>query len=307
MKRDERRSAAPAPDGRLDAVRRSVLRWYRKHGRDLPWRRTRDPYAVLVSEIMLQQTQVDRVEPRYRRFLRRFPTFRALARAALADVLREWSGLGYNGRAKRLWECARTIVREHAGRMPSEIEALVRLPGIGPYTAGAIAAFAFDARAAAVDVNVARVFARTVDGADRIAPARAWQLAAAALPRGPSAEWTHALMDVGSAFCRATPRCGACPARGACRYVERGVRPAARRRRTKAAEPYAQSRRYYRGRVVEALTRAPRLSFARLGEQVKAGFEKSDLPWLDELLEGLRRDGLVSIDRRRKTARLPDA
>lgn len=292
---------------RIAALRGAILRWYRAHGRDLPWRRTTDPYAVLVSEVMLQQTQVDRVEPRFRRFLRRFPTFRRLAGATLAEVLREWSGLGYNGRAKRLWECARAVVGDHRGRLPRDDETLVTLPGIGRYSAGAIAAFAFGARAACVDVNVGRVLARSVDGSDGIRPERAWELAEAALPRGPSAAWTHALMDVGSTFCRATPRCEGCPARRSCRYVALGPRPAKRRSAPKSGSADSKSRRHYRGRVVEALTRAPRLSFARLGEQVKEGFEKSDLPWLHDLLGGLSRDGLVAIDRRRGIARLPES
>lgn len=253
---------------------------------------------------MLQQTQVDRVEPRYRAFLRRFPTFRKLADAPLADVLREWSGLGYNGRAKRLWECARAVVGEHRGRMPSDVKTLMRMPGIGAYTAGAVATFAFDGRAACVDVNVGRVLTRSIDGDDRVTPARAWMLADAALPRGPAAAWTHALMDVGSTFCRATPRCDSCPVRKVCRFVAIG---ASRSPRRKASRPelFSKSRRFYRGLIVKSLTRAPHMSFMRLGEQVKEGFEKSDLPWLHELVEGLQRDGLVAVDRRRRTVSLP--
>jgi A/G-specific adenine glycosylase len=298
------RSPAKVDAGRVAAIRRAILHWYRAHGRDLPWRTTTDPYAILVSEVMLQQTQVDRVEPRFRAFLRRFPTFRMLADATLGDVLREWSGLGYNGRAKRLWECARTVVRDHRGRLPRDTDTLKRMPGIGAYTAGAVAAFAFEARAACVDVNVGRVLTRSIDGVDRVTSARAWQLAEAALPRGPSAAWTHALMDVGSKFCRATPHCAECPVRKSCRFIaigaQRSLRPSATRK-----ERFSKSRRYFRGLVVKTLTRTPSLNCLKLGEQVKAGFEKSDLPWLNELLDGLQRDGLVVIDRRHKTVRLP--
>src|SRR5205807_5872195 len=134
-----------------------VLSWYRRHGRDLPWRRTRAAYRVLVSEVMLQQTQVERVIPKYRAFLKRFPSLSSLARAPLADVLRAWSGLGYNGRARRLWMCARTVVAEHGGRLPRDVAVLKTLPGIGRYTAGALASFAFGASAPAVDTNVRRV------------------------------------------------------------------------------------------------------------------------------------------------------
>ena len=289
---------------RVARIRRAILHWYGVHGRDLPWRRTTDPYAVLVSEVMLQQTQVDRVVARYCAFLRRFPTLRKLADAPLADVLREWSGLGYNGRAKRLWECARAVVGEHRGRMPNDVVTLKRMPGIGAYTAGAIAAFAFDARTACVDVNVGRVLTRSIDGKDLVTSARAWDLAEAALPRGPAATWTHALMDVGSTFCRATPRCDGCPVRKVCRFVALGAQRSPRRKPSRG-ERFSKSRRYYRGLVVKSLTRAAHVSFMRLGEQVKEGFEKSDLPWLDELVEGLQRDGLVAVDRRRRTISLP--
>ena len=298
------RSPAKIDPGPVADIRRAILHWYRAHGRDLPWRRTTDPYAILVSEVMLQQTQVDRVEPRYRAFLRRYPTFRRLAAAPLGDVLREWSGLGYNGRAKRIWECARSVVDHHRGRMPRDTDTLKRMPGIGAYTAGAVATFAFAARAACVDVNVSRVLSRSIDGVDRATPARAWELAEAALPRGPSAEWTHALMDVGSTYCRATPRCAECPVRKSCRFVAVGAQRSPRVSASRK-ERFSKSRRYYRGLVVKALTRTPSLSCLKLGEQVKAGFEKSDAPWLNELLEGLQRDGLVAIDRRHKTVRLP--
>jgi len=253
---------------------------------------------------MLQQTQVDRVEPRYRAFLRRFPTFRKLAAAPLADVLREWSGLGYNGRAKRLWECARAVVDDHRGRMPSDIESLKNMPGIGAYTAGAIATFAFEGRAACVDVNVGRVLTRSIDGIDTVDAARSWALAEAALPRGPAAAWTHALMDVGSTFCRTAPDCDDCPVRKACRFVAAGS-PRTLRRKASRSERLSKSRRYYRGLIVKALTRAPHVSFMQLGEQVKDGFEKSDLPWLHELVDGLQRDGLVAVDRGHRSVSLP--
>ena len=162
---------------RTAALRRAIRRWYRTNARDLPWRRTSDPYRILVSEIMLQQTQVDRVVPKYRAFLARFPTLRALARAPLADVLRAWSGLGYNARAKRLWECAKVIVATHAARVPSDIETLRALPGIGPYTASAVASFAFDAREAVVDVNVRRVLSRSLLGRGTCDDPAAWSLA----------------------------------------------------------------------------------------------------------------------------------
>lgn len=290
---------------RLAEFRRKVLRWYRGHGRDLPWRRTRDPYAILVSEVMLQQTQVERVTAKYKAFLSRFPTLRALANAPLGDVLRAWSGLGYNRRARRLWECARTVTREGHGRIPSGLGALRALPGIGRYTASAVSCFAFYTRAAIVETNVRRVLSRALDGVDDAGERRAWELAEIALPRRAAHLWNQALMDVGALFCRPRPKCESCPAASICRArrsMRVGERPEFVPREGGA---FVDSRRYYRGRAVAALTRAPSLSFVALGEQVKAGFHETDLPWLLALLAELRRDGLLEIDRRRKRARLP--
>jgi A/G-specific adenine glycosylase len=287
----------------LAPLRRSILRWYRRAARDLPWRRTKDPYAILVSEVMLQQTQVVRVIPKYRSFLKRFPTLASLARAPLADVLREWSGLGYNGRARRLWECARSAVAQHGGKLPRDAATLASLPGIGRYTAGAIASFAFGARAAAVDTNVRRVLGRAIDGVDDVGDRRAWELAELALPNGAAGEWNQAVMDVGALFCRPIPKCAACPARGVCRGRSL-ARP--ERARTRPVQPrFDGSRRFFRGRIVAALAIAPALSLLELGEQVKDGFGKTDLPWLEDLLTSLQRDGLVAVDRARRNVRLP--
>ena len=295
----------------LDEFRRAVVRWYRRSGRDLPWRRTSDPYAILVSEVMLQQTQVDRVIPKYRAFLRRFPTLRALARAPLADVLRLWSGLGYNGRARRLWDCAREVVANHGGRLPKDCSALMKLPGIGRYTAGAVTAFAYGIRSAAVDTNVRRVLSRAIDGVDSTDERRAWELAELVLPRSAAGEWNQALMDVGALYCRPAPKCDACPARSVCRGRAAALagRAKARDGRAKPRPPqperFVGSRRFYRGRIVNALALVPSLTLLRLGEQVKNGFGESDLPWLEDVLGGLVRDGLVVVDRQRKKARLP--
>jgi A/G-specific adenine glycosylase len=289
---------------RLVAVRRALHRWYRTNARDLPWRRTSDPYRILVSEIMLQQTQVDRVVPKYRAFVSRFPTLRALAAASLSDVLRMWSGLGYYARAKRLWECARIIVADHGSRVPSDIEVLRALPGIGRYTAGAVASFAFGAREAMVDVNVRRVLSRSLLGRQRIDDATAWSLAAAALPRGDAGAWSQALMDVGARFCRPAPDCAACPARRACAFGVRQKAPAAERK-PKSSEKFVGSRRYYRGRVVRALAGARSLRILALGEQVKDGFATTDLPWLRALLADLEREGLIALNAQHDRAALP--
>jgi len=204
------------------AFRRRLLGWYALHRRALPWRGTRDPYEVLVSEFMLQQTQVTRVMGHYPRFLRRYPTLEDLA-AAPPDAVRDsWSGLGYYARARDLHAAARRVVREHDGVFPADPVALRRLPGIGRYTAGAVASIAFGADAAAVDTNIARVLARVfrVRGA-RGSAARArrlWRLAERVLPRGRAGDWNQALMDLGATICVARrPRCVACPVASVCR------------------------------------------------------------------------------------------
>lgn len=288
----------------LPAFRRAITRWYRSDARDLPWRHACSAYAILVSEIMLQQTQVDRVIPKYKAFLRRFPTLRSVARATLADVLRAWSGLGYNGRARRLWQCARAVVEEQGGRLPRDVGSLMRLPGIGRYTACAIASFAFGERTPAVDVNVRRVLGRAIDGAEIVTDARAWELAELALPpRGPSSSWSQALMDVGALFCRPAPKCAACPVRHVCRT--RATGPVVHARTSPKQTHFEGSRRFYRGRIVRALAGAPSLSFLDIGEKVKERFGESDLPWLEDLLAELARDGLVALDSKQRRAHLP--
>jgi A/G-specific adenine glycosylase len=185
-----------------------VLAWGVPRLRDLPWRRTRDPWAVLVSEVMLQQTQVPRVIPRWQSFLARFPTTAACAAAPLADVLREWQGLGYPRRARNLHATAQEV--ERRGGFPRELDGLLALPGVGTYTARAVLAFAFELDAAVVDTNIARVYARV--GGERLTPGRVQAAADAAYPRGEAWVWNQCLMDLGAALCRSTaPRCDECP------------------------------------------------------------------------------------------------
>jgi len=204
------------------AFRRRLLAWYDRHRRALPWRGTRDPYAILVSEFMLQQTQVARVMGHYPRFLERYPTLEDLA-AAPADAVREtWSGLGYYARARNLHAAVRHVVDEHAGVFPAEPDALRRLPGIGRYTAGAVASIAFGANVAAVDTNVARVLSRVFRVRGRrgsaVRAGRLWKLAERVLPRGRAGDWNQALMDLGATICVArSPRCPACPVSTVCR------------------------------------------------------------------------------------------
>ncbi len=202
-------------------LRESILRWYLNHRRDLPWRKTRDPYAIWVSEVMLQQTRVETVVSYYEPFLRRFPNVRALARASGPGVLASWSGLGYYGRARNLHAAAQSVVREHAGRLPDDVASLRALPGIGEYTAGAIASVAFGRAAAAVDGNVIRVLAR-IDGLrgkrDSAKLWRAVRVRAEALAHGPRpGDWTQALMELGATVCLPRdPLCEGCPASRHC-------------------------------------------------------------------------------------------
>jgi len=291
----------------LTALRRAALVWFERQRRDFPWRKTADPYAILVSEIMLQQTQAARVTPKYRAFLRRFPTVRHLARAPLGDVLRAWSGLGYNARARRLWLCAQAIVSRHRGRVPHGTGELLELPGIGPYAAGAVASIAFGVKTAAVDTNARRVLSRAVAGRDALPAPALRAIAAQAAPRR-AGEWNQALMDIGALFCRSAPRCAACPLRGHCRFAKTDARllsTTAGNRRSKVASRFIGSRRFYRGRVVRALTAAPSLSLGALGPKVKGEFRETDVLWLAELLRDLARDGLIVFDERRGRVRLP--
>jgi A/G-specific adenine glycosylase len=210
--------------------RRRLLRWFRRYGRDLPWRRTRDPYRVTVAEFMLQQTQVARVEGYYRRFLERYPTVESLARSEPAMVREAWAGLGYYRRAANLHRLARTVVDQHDGVIPSEPEQLIALPGIGRYTAGAVASFAYERATPAIDTNVARVIRRAFH--PRLAPGRQeprlWETGAAIMPRrNGAAAWAfnQAIMELGALICTArVARCGECPVSEACATGRRTVR-----------------------------------------------------------------------------------
>ncbi|HEU5220056.1 MAG TPA: A/G-specific adenine glycosylase [Gemmatimonadales bacterium] len=229
--------------GRL--FRRRLISWFRRHGRNLPWRGTRDPYHVLVSEVMLQQTQVSRVEGYYGRFLAEFPDVKSLARASPARVREQWDGLGYYRRAANLHRLARKVVASFRGRIPDDVAALRALPGVGRYTAGAVASFAFERAEPAVDTNVARVLrrafhpraARNARGDQRL-----WDTAAALLPRAGRGAWSfnQAIMELGAMICTArVARCDVCPVAELCKTGKRrtdGPAPTAAARR-RSAQP----------------------------------------------------------------------
>lgn len=285
-----------------DDVRIGLRRWYRRHARDLPWRRNRDPYRVLVSEIMLQQTQVERVRIGYAAFLRSFPSLRSLARARRSDVVVAWGGMGYNNRAVRLHELARTVTRNYRGTVPSTVEDLLALPGIGRYTANAVMTFAFGARCPLVEVNIrrvlSRVFSRMRDTASLVEEEAAWKLAAEILPARATGDWHQALMDLGATVCSARqPRCGECPLASHCASRAR-MRPApqqtSREEKGKAGVP----NRIYRGRIISTLRTAPRLSGLRLTTIARAvvpGFTRKHHAWFCELVGGLEKDGLIRV------------
>lgn len=361
----ERRTAA---QGRL-------LAWYAAEGRShLPWRHTRDPYAVLVSEVMLQQTQVDRVLPKYREFLGRFPTLQALAAAPASEAIKAWAGLGYNMRAVRLHEIARQAVAEYGGALPSTLDGLLALKGIGRYTAGAVACFAFGLPVATVDTNIRRVLWRAFQGIEPAvwpsgekAVREALALAEWALPSDRAYDWQQALMDLGATVCAARrPACERCPLRDCCAaYAETArvtlfpsgealARLRDERHAVVAAEPapkpalalvaetregyavgtpageradpgrngqtargsgkigntarpakrttgrrFEETSRYFRGRIVAALRDLPAgesLPLTALGARIRDGYADADAAWLQGLVDGLARDGLVRVE-----------
>lgn len=217
----------------------SLLHWFRRFGRDLPWRRTRDPYKILVSEVMLQQTQVDRVKEFYPRFLKAFPTVRNLAEAPEVDVLEAWNGLGYYNRARNLRHTAQAICEEYEGKFPETVEALEALPGIGKYTAGAIVSFAFLRPAPIVDTNVKRVLERVFMQRKHSSQAkqkkRLWKLAEELITPGTVWEINQALMDFGASVCTAQkPHCSICIMRCFCIEFEQ-------RKNRQMEAPYPQS------------------------------------------------------------------
>lgn len=237
----------------------ALLDWFAERRRDLPWRRTRDPWAVLVSELMLQQTQVARVVPRYEAFLDRWPTPAACAAGSAGEVVTAWAGLGYNRRAVNLHRAARAIVEVHGGELPDDLDALLALPGVGPYTARAVLAFAFEHDVGVVDTNAARVLARRAGRT--LSRGEVQAEADGAVPPGEGWAWNQAMLDLGAAVCRPRPRCGDCPLSAGCRWFGAG-RPEPDPAVGSAGVAGGQSRfegsdRQGRGRLVDALRRGP--------------------------------------------------
>jgi A/G-specific adenine glycosylase len=278
-----------------------VLRWYRKNGRQLPWRNEENPYRILVSEVMLQQTQVSRVLTKYPRFLEQFPSLKRLANARTSDVIKAWEGMGYNNRALRLQKLAVTVLDEHQGRIPGNIQELEALPGIGRYTAHALACFSFGQQVAVVDTNIKRVLTRLRSLQSRNQEPKEediWELAESLLPRQRAHDWNQALMDLGATICTAArPKCDLCPVVDLCPSAHRVSQ---RKRATRTPEPGRDGipNRIYRGRTIQALrelkTPGGITRFA-LARRIKPDFTSIDRRWLESLIRGLQKDGLIHI------------
>lgn len=294
-------SADPIGVGRSAAL----LDWFDERQRDLPWRRTRDPWSVLVSELMLQQTQVARVLPKYQAFLERWPTPAACAAAPLGDVVTAWAGLGYNRRAVNLHRCAVAVVDHHDGVLPADLAGLLALPGIGPYTARAVLAFAHEAdHVGVLDTNAARVLARWAGRS--LGRAEAQAAADGAVPSGKGWAWNQAMLDLGATVCTArSPGCDRCPVIRWCSWQQAGCPdpdPAVGSAGVSGGQStFAGSDRQGRGRLVDALRRGP---VSRADLAVAMGWP-DDPERASRVAAGVVADGLAVTDRDGETLRLP--
>ena len=261
----------------LTPFQHKILSWYTKNKRDLPWRRTTNPYKILVSEVMSQQTHVGRVIPKYRAFLRKFPTSRALASASPGNVLLVWSGLGYNRRALYLQQACQRIATEHGGIFPQDTETLLTLPGIGPYTAAAICSFAFNQDVACIDTNIRRILIHELSLPETISLQDLKKIARHHIPKGKSREWHNALMDYGALYLTA------------------------KRTHIKSLSthpPFKDSRRYYRGQLLKSLTRGEHPTLVTL-----AARWNKDVSWIHQLMITMRNEGLITLSHH--TIKLP--
>jgi A/G-specific adenine glycosylase len=280
----------------------AVLDWYAENARDLAFRRTTDPWSVLVSEVIAQQTQAARAAEAWSRFITQFPTPAAVASASPATVIRAWRGLGYNRRAVALRGAAIAIVDDHGGRVPDTYDELVRLPGIGPYTARAVLAIAFNRPVAALDTNIRRVVGRAFVGAESVPPRAFQALADGFVPAGRAATWTHALMDIGAASCRARdPRCTTCPLATHCRYVAAGRPSAGPVSRSNAPNAFPKKSGWLRGRIIDRLRVARDARWVEFDNEIGAhSFEV-----VTDALGELAREGMLELSDTATRARLP--
>lgn len=262
------------------AFNRTLFAWHKGNYREMAWRDTHDPYRILISEIMLQQTQVDRVRTKYAEFVKRFPTVQALARSSLGDVLRVWSGLGYNRRARYLHECAQIVVDTYHGKFPNTYEELVRLPGIGRSTAGALLAFSFGEDTPMIDTNIRRILCRVFFKKKIPSDKELYAFATTLIPKGRGRAWNYAMLDLGATLCTARNHASACPMRALHGPVDDFVYK-------KPPQQFAHSDRYYRGKIMRALLSGTTTS-ATLGKMLQL-----DSARLRTLLDTLTKDGLI--------------
>jgi A/G-specific adenine glycosylase len=299
-RRDDCVAPLSPDDRRLDEIRAAILTWFESHGRDLPWRHTRDPYQVLVAELMLQQNRVARVIPYYTSFVERFPSFADLAVASRADVIRACGDLGRYRSAAALHETALRVTLE-LGELPSDLEALRTLPGIGRYTAGAVACFAFERDVVFLDTNMHRVLHRLLIGVEASTRAREAELRLVAervLPAGDGWRWNSALIDFGALQCQSRkPLCGTCPLQPNCPASPQLADNPRLPRRT-APSRYEGTPRFYRGRVLEALRDGPdrTISAHELGSRLRPDYATEHAPWLRTIVASLAKDGLAAIE-----------
>lgn len=287
-------------------IHRSVNRWYKQYHRSLPWRTTHDPYKILLSEIMLQQTQANRAAEFYPRWLKRFPSIRSLAQTSLSDVLRTWSGLGYNKRAIRLHRLAKISVKDHASKLPKTVSELRMLPGIGNYTAHAVACFSYGHNVPLVDVNIQRILTRLTKKArsadEMMSSKTAWINAEKFLPSRNAYDWNQALMDLGASICtKHHPACGRCPIG---RFCLSANAPAftMKTEKKKKVEPSRKGipRRLYRGRILKMLQHST-LTPGRIAATLWSTHSSGDRAWLQDVLNTMCIDGLIQKKKVRYT------
>ncbi len=277
----------------IKEIQQTILDWYKQSGRQLPWRQTTDPYKILVSEMMLQQTQVDRVIPKYDAFLKQFPTVEVLASASTADVLKMWSGLGYNRRALYLQKCAQTIKEKYNGEFPRITQELLALPGLGKYTAAAVQSFADNKDIVVIDVNIERIFKRIFYGKVESAEAIAQHI----FPKKESRNGHNALMDIGALFCAAkNPKCTICPVKEFCASANNKERIEATWKKKKVV-PFKESDRIVRGTILKLLTAKNNQNQEQIYAQLLEKDIKREKGKFEEIIVQLEKDGLLKRDR----------
>lgn len=280
-------------------IQRRILTWYRHAGRDLPWRKTKDPYEIVVSEVMLQQTQVDRVIPKYHAWVKKFPAIQHVAAASLQDVLTLWSGLGYNSRGLRLRTMAQIVMRDRQGKIPTTVEELKSLPGIGPYTAAAVATFAYKQRVPVIDTNIRRVIGRIFFGVNGAPTEKKLQAKVEeVLPTVRPDLWNHALMDLGATVCIARqPKCTECPVQELCRAYPK-ILSAPKKSNVVRTPKFETTDRFWRGRILATLLMQPALPLQELHRRLRK-IGKIEISRTRRLINVLASEGL--IQQRRNT------